>query len=492
MKKTFKDINVTGKKVFVRVDFNVPLDESGNITDDTRIRAALPTINYLVKQNAKVILCSHLGRPKGVFTEKYSLKNVATRLKELLGQPIKMATDVIGASAKELTANMKEGEIVLLENVRFHAEEEKNDDAFAKELASLAEIYVNDAFGAAHRAHASTAGIARHLPAVAGFLMDSEILALTNATENAEKPLVCILGGAKVSDKIGVISALMTKANTILIGGAMANTFLVAKGYSVGFSKFEEDKVAVAKEIMEKAEQLNVNLVLPIDVVCGSEFSPNAKRKVQDANKIDKDFQALDIGKKTQKLFAKEIKNAKTIIWNGPMGVFEFKKFRKGTLAVAKAVAKSAAVSIVGGGDSVAAIQELGYANKVSHLSTGGGATLEFLEGSVLPGVAMLLDKEDGTKKVKTPDFEAMDKKTINKTTASKKPAPKTTVKSKATKTAATKTASSKPVAKTAAAKAETPKTTSKPAAKTTAKAAAPKAAAATKTVAKTTTKTKK
>ncbi len=491
MKKTFKDINVTGKKVFVRVDFNVPLDESGNITDDTRIRAALPTINYLVKQNAKVILCSHLGRPKGVFTEKYSLKNVATRLKELLGQPIKMATDVIGASAKELTANMKEGEIVLLENVRFHAEEEKNDDAFAKELASLAEIYVNDAFGAAHRAHASTAGIARHLPAVAGFLMDSEILALTNATENAEKPLVCILGGAKVSDKIGVISALMTKANTILIGGAMANTFLVAKGYSVGFSKFEEDKVAVAKEIMEKAEQLNVNLVLPIDVVCGSEFSPNAKRKVQDANKIDKDFQALDIGKKTQKLFAKEIKNAKTIIWNGPMGVFEFKKFRKGTLAVAKAVAKSAAVSIVGGGDSVAAIQELGYANKVSHLSTGGGATLEFLEGSVLPGVAMLLDKEDGTKKVKTPDFEAMDKKTINKT-AAKKPAPKTTVKSKATKTAATKTASSKPVAKTAADKAEVAKQASKPAAKTTAKAAAPKAAAATKTVAKTTTKTKK
>lgn len=451
MKKTFKDIDVTGKKVFVRVDFNVPQDESGKITDDTRIRAALPTINYLVKQNAKVILCSHLGRPKGVFNEKFSLAPVAARLQELLGIPVKMAKDVIGTSAKELVKDMKEGEIVLLENVRFHAEEEKNDSTFAKELASLAEVYVNDAFGTAHRAHASTAGIAKYLPAVAGFLMDSEIVALTNATENAEKPLVVILGGAKVSDKIGVISALMTKANTILIGGAMANTFLVAKGYSVGFSKFEEDKIDVAKEIMEKAESLNVNLVLPVDVVCGSEFSPKAKRKNQPANAIDKDYQALDIGKKTQKLFAKEIKNAKTVIWNGPMGVFEFDKFRKGTLAVAKAVAKSGAVSIVGGGDSVAAIQELGYANKVSHLSTGGGATLEFLEGAVLPGVAMLLDKEDGTKKVKTPDFEAIDKKTTEKvakasksTTAKKpasKPAAKTTVKSK---TAAKTTKSSK------------------------------------------------
>ncbi len=468
MKKTFKDIDVTGKKVFVRVDFNVPLNDEGDITDDTRIRAALPTINYLVKQNAKVILCSHLGRPKGVFNEKFSLKKVAVRLQELLGQPVRMASDVIGTSAKELTSSMKNGEIVLLENVRFHAEEEKNDDAFARELASLAEVYVNDAFGAAHRAHASTAGIARHLPAVAGFLMDSEILALTNATENAEKPLVCILGGAKVSDKIGVISALMTKANTILIGGAMANTFLVAKGYGVGFSKYEEDKVAVAKELMEKAESLNVNLVLPIDVVAGSEFSPNAKRKTQDADKIDKDYQALDIGKKTQKLFAKEIKNAKTIIWNGPMGVFEFKKFRKGTLAVAKAVAKSAAVSIVGGGDSVAAIQELGFANKVSHLSTGGGATLEFLEGTTLPGVAMLLDKEDGTKKVKTPDFAALDNKTINKNTAStKKPAAKTTVKSKTTKTATSKASSTKTVTSKPAAKAPVAKTTAKSAVKT-------------------------
>lgn len=415
MKKTFKDIDVTGKRVFVRVDFNVPQDENGNITDDTRIRAALPTINYLVKQNAKVILCSHLGRPKGVFNEKYSLAPIAERLSELLGMSVKMAKDVIGESAKELTSNMKEGEIVLLENVRFHAEEEKNDDEFARELASMADVFVNDAFGTAHRAHASTAGIAKYLPAVAGFLMDSEVVALTNATEHAEKPLVVILGGAKVSDKIGVISALMLKANTILIGGAMANTFIAAKGYDVGFSKYEADKLDVAREIMEKAESLNVRLVLPVDVACGNEFSENAKLKNFAIDKIQKDYQALDIGKKTRKLFAKEIKKAKTIIWNGPMGVFEFEKFRKGTLAVATAVAKSGAVSIVGGGDSVAAIKTLGFENKISHLSTGGGATLEFLEGANLPGVAMLLDKDDESAKVKTPDFSAIDKKTIDK-----------------------------------------------------------------------------
>lgn len=415
MKKTFKDIDVTGKRVFVRVDFNVPQDENGNITDDTRIRAALPTINYLVKQNAKVILCSHLGRPKGVFNEKYSLAPIAERLSELLGMPVKMAKDVIGESAKELTSNMKEGEIVLLENVRFHAEEEKNDDEFARELASMADVFVNDAFGTAHRAHASTAGIAKYLPAVAGFLMDSEVVALTNATEHAEKPLVVILGGAKVSDKIGVISALMLKANTILIGGAMANTFIAAMGYDVGFSKYEADKLDVAREIMEKAESLNVKLVLPVDVACGNEFSENAKLKNFAIDKIQKDYQVLDIGKKTRKLFAKEIKKAKTIIWNGPMGVFEFEKFRKGTLAVATAVAKSGAISIVGGGDSVAAIKTLGFENKISHLSTGGGATLEFLEGANLPGVAMLLDKDDESSRVKTPDFSAIDQKTIDK-----------------------------------------------------------------------------
>ena len=414
-KKTFKDIEAAGKKVFVRVDFNVPQDEMGNITDDTRIRAALPTINYLVKQNAKVILCSHLGRPKGVVNEKYSLKPVAERLSELMNMPVKMAEDVIGESAKSLVKEMKEGEIVLLENVRFHSEEEANDDAFAKELASLADVFVNDAFGTAHRAHASTAGIAKHIPAVAGFLMDSEIMALSNAMENAEKPLVVILGGAKVSDKINVISKLMTKATTLLIGGAMANTFLAAKGYNIGFSKYEEDRIDVAKQLMEQAESLNVNLVLPIDVSAGNEFSPKAKCKNFAVDKIASDYQAMDIGKKTQKLFAKEIKDAKTIIWNGPMGVFEFKKFRKGTLAVAKAVAKSGAVSVVGGGDSVAAIQELGFANKVTHLSTGGGATLKFLEGATLPGVAMLQDKEE--KKTVTPDFAAMDKQTTDKFT---------------------------------------------------------------------------
>ena len=428
-KKTFKDIEVANKKVFVRVDFNVPQDDMGRITDDTRIRAALPTINYLVKQNAKVILCSHLGRPKGVVNEKYSLKPVSERLAELMNMPVKMAEDVIGDSAKGLVKDMKEGEIVLLENVRFHAEEEKNDPAFAKELASLADVFVNDAFGTAHRAHASTAGIANYIPAVAGFLMDSEIMALSNAMNNAEKPLVVILGGAKVSDKIKVISTLMTKANTLLIGGAMANTFLAAKGYNIGFSKYEEDKLDVAKQIMEHAESLNVNLVLPVDVSAGDEFSPKAKCKNFAVDKIASDYQAMDIGKKTRKLFAKEIKNAKTIIWNGPMGVFEFKKFRKGTLAVAKAVAKSGAVSVIGGGDSVAAIQELGFANRVTHLSTGGGATLEFLEGATMPGVAMLLDKEEGKKKVATPDFAARDKKTLEKP----KTAKKTTVKSKTT-----------------------------------------------------------
>ncbi len=435
-KKTFKDVEVTGKRVFVRVDFNVPQDDMGNITDDTRIRAALPTINYLVKQNAKVILCSHLGRPKGVFNTKFSLAVAAARLSELINHPVKMAEDVIGQSAKKLVAEMQDGEIVMLENVRFHAEEEANDDDFAKQLASLADIFVNDAFGAAHRAHASTAGIAKHIPAVAGFLMDSEVMSLSNAMNNAEKPLVVILGGAKVSDKINVIFKLLNKANTLLIGGAMANTFLAAKGYDVGFSKYEADRIDVAKEIIELAESLNVNLVLPVDVSAGSEFSPKAKCRNFAVDKIKNGYQALDIGKKTRKLFAKEIANAKTIIWNGPMGVCEFKKFQKGTLAVAKAVAKSGAVSVVGGGDSVAAIQELGFANKVTHLSTGGGATLKFLEGATLPGVAMLEDKEETKKKKVSPDFSAADKASVEKAkkkTAAKKPAAKKSAAKKAT-----------------------------------------------------------
>ena len=414
-KKTFKDIEVKSKRVFVRVDFNVPQDETGKITDDTRIRAALPTIKYLVNQNARVILCSHLGRPKGVVNEKYSLAPVSERLAELLNMPVAMAEDVIGPSAKKLVADMKDGEVVLLENVRFHAEEEANDAEFSRELANLADVYVNDAFGTAHRAHASTAGIAKFLPAVAGFLMDSEIMALSNAVDNAEKPLVVILGGAKVSDKINVISTLMTKANTLLIGGAMANTFLAAKGYNVGFSKYEADRIDVAKELMEKAENLNVNLILPVDVLAGKEFAPKTKCKSFSVDKIGEGYQAMDIGKKTMKIFAKEIKNARTIIWNGPMGVFEFSKFSKGTLSVAKAIAKASAVSVVGGGDSAAALQQLGYANKVTHLSTGGGATLEFLEGKNLPGVAMLEDKEE-SKRVKTPDFSSVDLRTINKT----------------------------------------------------------------------------
>lgn len=458
-KKTFKDIDVSGKRVFVRVDFNVPQDEEGNITDDTRIRAALVTIKYLVNQNAKVILCSHLGRPKGVVNEKFSLAPVAKRLSELLGKPVKMATDVIGQSARTLVGEMQDGEIVMLENVRFHAEEEKNDEAFAKELASLADVFVNDAFGTAHRAHASTAGIAKYLPAVAGFLMDNEIMALTNATENAEKPLVVILGGAKVSDKINVISNLMTKANTLLIGGAMANTFLVAKGYDVGFSRYEKDNVEIAKQLMEKADSLNVNLVLPVDVVAGNEFSNSAKVKKFDVDKIAKEYQAMDIGKKTRKMFAKIIKGAKTIIWNGPMGVFEFKKFCKGTLAVAKAVAKSDAVSVIGGGDSVAAIQKLGFADKVTHLSTGGGATLEFLEGATMPGVAMLLDKDDPITKVNS-EFVSKDKASVE--SAKKSTSKKSSAKGTSAKKSTAKAAASKPTAKTTAKKSDGKKQTAK------------------------------
>jgi len=393
-KKTFKDIEVTGKKVFVRVDFNVPMDENFKILDDTRIRAALPTINYLVHQGARVILCSHLGRPKGMFNPKYSLAPVAKRLGELLQMPIKLASDSIGESAKKLTSEMQNGEIVLLENIRFYKEEEENDDNFAKDLASLADVFVNDAFGAAHRAHASTAGIARHLPSVAGFLMSEEIVSLSKAVEQAIPPFVVVLGGAKISDKIGVIGKLLKKANVFLIGGAMANTFIAAKGGNLGMSRYEKDKIDVAKSILEQAEKLNVKVVLPVDVVVSREFAPNAKSKIVDSFNIPEGFQGMDIGKKTRKIFVEEIKKAKTIVWNGPLGVYEFKKFQKGTKKIAKAVAKTDAISVVGGGDSVAAITELGYASKVTHLSTGGGATLKFLEGAVLPGVEMLEDKE--------------------------------------------------------------------------------------------------
>lgn len=393
-KKTFKDIDVKGKKVLLRVDFNVPMDENYKILDDTRIRSALPTINYLLHQGAKLIVCSHLGRPKGMFNPKYSLAPVAKRLSELLETQVKMASDSIGESARKLTNEMQDGEIVMLENIRFYKEEEENDEQFAKDLASLADIFVNDAFGTAHRAHASTAGVARHLPAVAGFLMGEEIVSLSKAVNNAETPFVVVLGGAKISDKIGVIQKLLNKANVLLIGGAMANTFIVAKGGNVGMSRYEKDKVDVAKQILEEADKLNVKVFLPIDSVVSKEFAPTAKAKNVDAYNIPEDYQGMDIGKKTRKIFAKEIKKAKTILWNGPLGVYEFKKFQKGTKAIAKAIAKTDCTSVIGGGDSVAAITELGFADQVTHLSTGGGATLKFLEGSVLPGVEMLEDKE--------------------------------------------------------------------------------------------------
>lgn len=393
-KKTFKDVYVTGKKVFVRVDFNVPLDESNKIIDDTRIKAALPTITYLMHHGAKIILCSHLGRPNGMFNPKFSLAPVAKRLQELLNHPVKLASDAIGESAIALTNEMKDGDIVMLENIRFYKEEEENDDEFAKKLASLADIYINDAFGAAHRAHASTAGIARHLPAVAGFLMSKEIVSLSKVLYAAEPPVVVILGGAKISDKIGVISKLIMKANVFLIGGAMANTFIVARGGNVGLSRYEADKVDVAKKILEEAEKLNVKVLLPVDSVVANEFAPDAKAKTVDAYAVPEGFQGMDIGRKTTRIFVKEIKKAKTIIWNGPLGVYEFKRFQRGTKKIAKAVAKSNAVSVVGGGDSAAAITELGYASRVTHLSTGGGATLKFLEGAVLPGVEMLEDKD--------------------------------------------------------------------------------------------------
>lgn len=392
-KKTFKDIDVTGKKVFVRVDFNVPLDETNKIIDDTRIKSALPTITYLMHNGAKIILCSHLGRPKGMFNPKLSLVPVAKRLQELLNHPVAFATDAIGESALSLTSNMKEGDIVMLENIRFYKEEESNDDEFAKKLASLADVFVNDAFGTAHRAHASTAGIARHLPSVAGFLMSKEIVSLSKVVYGAEPPVVVILGGAKISDKIGVISKLITRANVFLIGGAMANTFIVARGGNVGLGRYEEDKVDVAKKILEKAEKLNVKVVLPKDTIVANEFSPKSKTKRVNSFSVPEGFQGMDIGRKTISMFKKEIKKAKTIIWNGPLGVYEFKQFQNGTKKVARAVANSSAVSVVGGGDSVASITELGYAERVNHLSTGGGATLKFLEGAVLPGVEMLEDK---------------------------------------------------------------------------------------------------
>ena len=392
-KKTIEDIDVSGKKVLVRCDFNVPLDENKNITDETRINAALPTIKYLLEHKAAVILCSHLGRPKGEFNMKYSLAPVAKRLSEKLGFEVKLAKDVIGPDAKKLAAEVKPGEAVLLENVRFHAEEEKNDPAFAKELASMADIYGADAFGTVHRAHASTAGVAQYLPAVAGFLIGKELNFLGKAVTDPERPFVAILGGAKVKDKIGVITNLIEKVDTLLIGGGMAYTFMKATGGEIGNSLCDDERLSLALELLDKAKAKGVKLLLPIDNVCGKEFSNDTEQMICESGKIPEGWEGLDIGPKTVELFSEEIKAAKTVVWNGPMGVFEMPNFAKGTLAIATAMAESDATTIIGGGDSAAAVTQMGLAGKMSHISTGGGASLEFLEGKTLPGVAALNDK---------------------------------------------------------------------------------------------------
>ena len=391
-KKTVEDIAVKGKRVLVRCDFNVPLDGS-TITDDKRIVGALPTIKYLVSQGARVILCSHLGRPKGEFNMKYTLAPVAARLSELLGQNVVLASDVIGEDAKSKAAALKDGEVMLLENVRFHKEEEKNDPEFAKQLASLAEIYVNDAFGTAHRAHASTAGVADYLPAVCGYLIQKEIDIMGGALSNPKRPFVAILGGAKVSDKIGVINNLIDKVDAIIVGGGMAYTFAKAFGGKIGTSLCEEDKLDLARELVEKAKKNNVEFLLPTDTVCAKEFNNDSEQKVFTTDAIEDGWMGLDIGDKTIEAFTARIKGAGTVIWNGPMGVFEFDNFAKGTKAIAKAVAESGAISIIGGGDSAAAVEKLGFADKITHISTGGGASLEFLEGIELPGIACLQDK---------------------------------------------------------------------------------------------------
>ena len=392
-KKTIEDINPAGKRVLVRCDFNVKQDDAGNITDDKRIVAALPTIKYLIEKGARVILCSHLGRPKGEVNPKFSLAPVAKRLSEHLNIEVKMAEDVVGESAKALAASLSDGEVMLLENVRYHKEEEKNDPAFAKELASLAELYVNDAFGTAHRAHASTAGVADYLPAVCGYLIGKEIGIMGQALSNPKRPFVAILGGAKVSDKLGVINNLLEKVDTLIIGGGMAYTFAKANGGSIGTSLCEDDRLEYARDMIKKAEEKGVNFLLPTDTVVAQEFAADAESKVVSTKAIPDGWMGLDIGPETIKTFSDAIKDAGTVIWNGPMGVFEFEKFAKGTEAVCAAVAESGSISIVGGGDSAAAVKKLGFAKKMSHISTGGGASLEFLEGIALPGIACLEDK---------------------------------------------------------------------------------------------------
>lgn len=427
-KKTVEDIDVSGKRVLVRCDFNVPMKD-GEITDTKRIVGALPTVKYLADHGAEVILCSHMGRPHNIFNDvvkldkkekkkidampaeeqaaatekaleaakgdvtKFSLAPVAAELSKLLGKEVIMAKDVIGPDAKAKAAALNDGDVMILENIRFHAEETKNDPAFAKELASMADIYVNDAFGTAHRAHASTAGAADYLPAVCGYLIQKEISVMGGALENPKRPFVAILGGAKVSDKIGVINNLIEKVDTLIIGGGMAYTFFKALGHSIGTSLCEDDKVELAKEMMEKAEKKGIKFLIPIDNVVATEYSADAEWKVVDSDEIPDGWMGLDIGPKTRALFAEAVANAGTVVWNGPMGVSEWENFANGTIAVAKAVADSDAISIIGGGDSAAAVEKLGFADKMTHISTGGGASLEFLEGLELPGIACLNEK---------------------------------------------------------------------------------------------------
>ena len=393
-KMTIEDIQVSGKKVLVRCDFNVPLDAEGNITDETRINAALPTIQYLLDHNAAVILCSHLGRPKGEFNMKYSLAPVAVRLSQLLGQEVKMCKDVIGEDAEKTVASLKEGEVCLLENLRFHKEEEKNDPEFAKKLAAFGEIYVNDAFGTAHRAHSSTEGVTHYLPSVCGFLIEKELRIMGGALENPERPFLAILGGAKVSDKIGVINNLLEKVDVLIIGGGMAYTFQKAMGGHIGNSLCEDDKLDLAKELLARAAYKGKRIVLPVDNEAGNSFSNDCLHITVHSQEIPDGFEGMDIGPVTREMFVNEVKRARTIIWNGPMGVSEFPVFAEGTRAVAQAVAENPGITIIGGGDSAAAIQKLGFADKVTHVSTGGGASLEFLEGIELPGIAALDDKD--------------------------------------------------------------------------------------------------
>lgn len=392
-KKTIKDIDLKGKKVLVRCDFNVPMDENQQIRDNTRIVAALPTIKYLLENNCAIILCSHLGRPKGEFKPEFSLKPVAKELSNLLGKEVIMATDVIGEDATNKAQNLQPGQIMLLENVRFHREETDNDPEFAKKLASMAEIYVSDAFGAVHRAHASTAGVASYLPAVSGFLIEKELKFLGNAVSNPERPFVAIIGGAKVSDKIAVIDNLIEKVDTLIIGGGMAYTFFKAQGYEVGKSICELDKLDLATEIMEKAKQKGVKLMLPIDVRVGKDYDANTESKTVPNTEIPADWEGLDIGEKTIELYAEELKKAKTVVWNGPLGVFEFEQFAKGTNEIAKVLAEIEATTIIGGGDSASAVKKAKLQDKMTHISTGGGASLEFLEGKKLPGIECLQDK---------------------------------------------------------------------------------------------------